>query len=181
MKSGDRDKWFVVQSDIRTRGCLCGNLRPSYLVWLLHSGQHCSRNWLKSSCLPLRSRQPGHCASEPGCCRHTLKLETQEVTRDTREFGFVFWGRRKSGGLGLAVCWTGHYSWKSDFSFWNDSFLKEIQGPTHPAIAKELLRGKEVQPGVCASEAGCAGARGVKERRGHEREKDGRWWGPRAG
>lgn len=54
--------------------------------------------------------------------------------------------------------------------FQNDSFLKEINSPSHPADCQRIPWEKSGSSGECAADAGQARARDRKKRRGSERQ-----------
>lgn len=57
------------------------NLRPSHPAPRAHRNQHYRRNrGIKAPVSLCNLNSSGHCLSEDGCCGHTLKLETQEIT-----------------------------------------------------------------------------------------------------
>ena len=73
MKNWGGDKWFIVWSDICTRGWPCMNLRPSHPAPRAHRNQHYRKNrGIKAPVSLCNLNSSGHCLSEDGCCGPSL-------------------------------------------------------------------------------------------------------------
>ena len=114
-------------------------LRPSHPAPRAHKNQHYRRNrGIKAPISLCNLKSSGHCLSEDGCCGHSLKLETQEITTKGLCLFSEEGGSQENSQQNAKLVTPGSRTSLSQ----NDSFLEEISNPSHPGGSD----GKESAP-----------------------------------
>ena len=104
-------------------------LRPSHPAPRAHKNQHYRRNrGIKAPISLCNLNSSGHCLSEDGCCGHSLKLETQEITTKGLCLFSEEGGSQENSQQNAKLVTPGSRTSLSQ----NDSFLEEISNPSHP-------------------------------------------------